>query len=145
MRKQVFYLLRLFIIIFISNIYAINPDSTLTGIAPTALSTQMIIILTKNWEDTTGILLRYERNKLGEKWNQTGDAYTVSVGRNGLAWGTGLHGGALDEGPVKHEGDGKAPAGVFRLSKIFGYESSDNVKWLKMPYIHIDFLCRVCG
>ncbi|MEJ2616138.1 MAG: L,D-transpeptidase family protein [Ignavibacteriaceae bacterium] len=138
MRNQVLYLLGLISAIFISNAYAINPDSISTGITPTAISTQMILILTKNWEDSTGILFRYERNKLGEKWKEIGNAFPVSIGRNGLAWGTGLHGSILDEGPVKHEGDGKSPAGVFRLSKIFGYESSDNIKWLNMPYIQVD-------
>lgn len=143
MRKQVLYLLGFILIIFISNVFAINPDSTFTGIAPSAISTQMILILTKNWEDSTGVLFRYERNKFGENWTQIGTAFPVTVGRSGLAWGTGLHGSTLDKGPVKHEGDGKAPAGVFRLSKIFGYESLENVKWLNMPYIHVDS-CAEC-
>lgn len=138
MRKKINYFLSFFLTIFSSYTYAIKPDSALTGISPSALSTQMIIILTSNWEDSTGLLFRYERNKLGEKWKQIGEAFSVSVGRNGLAWGTGLHGNALDKGPVKHEGDSKSPAGVFRLSKIFGYKSSDNVKWLNMPYLHVD-------
>ncbi|MEJ2618410.1 MAG: hypothetical protein P8Z35_25870, partial [Ignavibacteriaceae bacterium] len=108
MRKQVLYLLGFILIICISNVFAIDPDSTLTGIDPSATSTQMILILTKNWEDSTGVLFRYERNKLGENWKQAGNAVSVSIGRNGLAWGTGLHGGNIDDGPVKHEGDGKS-------------------------------------
>ena len=46
-------------------------------------------------------------------------------GKNGLAWGKGIADN-LDQrdGPVKHEGDGKAPAGIFKLGTAFGYDST---------------------
>ena len=44
----------------------------------------------------------------------------ISVGRNGAAWGLGLH-PAQSGGPQKQEGDGRAPAGVFTLGEAFGY------------------------
>ena len=44
-------------------------------------------------------------------------AAPVSVGRNGAAWGLGLH-AAQPQGPQKQEGDGRAPAGVFTLGAI---------------------------
>jgi zinc D-Ala-D-Ala dipeptidase len=140
MLNQIIKLLSFLFVIYISNVYSINKDSAtiINGISPSANSTQMILIITKNWEDSTGVLQRYERNKLGEKWNQIGDAFPVIIGRNGLAWGTGLHGNALDNGPIKHEGDGKAPAGVFRLGSVFGYKSLDSASQLKMPYILVD-------
>lgn len=52
----------------------------------------------------------------------------------GLPGGMGLQ--QVDPGsePVKREGDGKAPAGLFKLSKVFGYEDSPNPK-ISMPYI----------
>ncbi len=42
------------------------------------------------------------------------------LGKNGLGWGRGLHGFRLGSGPVKREGDGRAPAGIFALSYLFG-------------------------
>lgn len=116
-----------------SNTYTVSGD-----ISPLAISTQMILVITKDWKDSTGILYRYERIKLGEKWVQTGDDFPVSIGKAGLAWGIGLHGYILDDGPVKHEGDDKAPAGVFKLSGVFGYAPSDSADWLNMPYTHVD-------
>jgi L,D-peptidoglycan transpeptidase YkuD (ErfK/YbiS/YcfS/YnhG family) len=47
------------------------------------------------------------------------------VGRAGTGWGRGLHGDGAPAGrpgPVKVEGDGRAPAGAFRVLRAFGYE-----------------------
>ncbi|GAA4650461.1 hypothetical protein GCM10023116_27440 [Kistimonas scapharcae] len=48
----------------------------------------------------------------------------VNLGRNGLAWGLGLH--PNQTGPYKQEGDGKAPAGVFELGTAFGKYNAVN-------------------
>jgi D-alanyl-D-alanine dipeptidase len=115
-----------------------NPYAASGDISPVAVSTQMILVITKDWKDSTGILYRYERKKPGEKWVQVGYDFPVSIGKAGLAWGIGLQGYIPGEGPVKHEGDDKAPAGVFRLSGVFGYAPSDSTGWLNMPYTHTD-------
>jgi D-alanyl-D-alanine dipeptidase len=52
-----------------------------------------------------------------------------------MAWGRGLHGDAIGEGPVKQEGDGRAPAGVFSLSSAFGYAPPEQAADVKLPYI----------
>lgn len=44
----------------------------------------------------------------------------AAVGRSGIAWGRGLHLEGIP-GPVKREGDGRAPAGVFELRRATGY------------------------
>ncbi|MEO5628391.1 MAG: hypothetical protein ABIQ62_01330 [Thermomonas sp.] len=82
---------------------------------------QMVLVTTANWDSTSGDLRRYERD--GERWRQVGAATQIVVGRTGIAWGIGLnteHG----DGPVKREGDGKAPAGVFAIGPAFGYAGS---------------------
>jgi D-alanyl-D-alanine dipeptidase len=35
----------------------------------------------------------------------------------------------------KREGDGRSPAGVFRLSSAFGYAPADQARWIKLPYV----------
>jgi L,D-peptidoglycan transpeptidase YkuD (ErfK/YbiS/YcfS/YnhG family) len=60
------------------------------------------------------------------------------VGRTGLAWGDGLHPDPGIEGPRKREGDGKAPAGVYRLSSAFGYAPAAEAGWIRMPYVQSD-------
>lgn len=82
---------------------------------------QMVLVTTADWEAKTGTLRYFEREGAG--WKQVGDGFDVTVGRNGTAWGIGLH-DARDDGPVKREGDGKAPAGVFAIGTAFGYAST---------------------
>ncbi len=61
--------------------------------------------------------------RTGQGWKQVGDASEIVVGRTGTAWGIGLN-AQHGEGPVKREGDGKAPAGVFSIGPAFGYADS---------------------
>lgn len=99
-------------------------------------STQMIVVTTSDWNSPSGTLQRYERERPGNPWNPVGDPIPVMVGKTGLAWGSGLLSNAVLDGadPSKKEGDGKAPAGVFRLSKAFGYAAQEQPGW-KMPYV----------
>jgi D-alanyl-D-alanine dipeptidase len=94
-------------------------------------STQLIVVTTPDWDATSGSLTAYERRN--GTWTAIGDAIPVVVGRTGLAWGSGLPLPLAQEGPVKKEGDGKAPAGLFPLTTLFGYaEQSPSAR---MPYI----------
>ena len=79
---------------------------------------QLVLVTTPDWDATQGRLRRFERH--GESWREVGAAVPITVGRTGLAWGAGLH-PAQDGGPSKREGDGKAPAGAFRIGPAFGY------------------------
>ena len=70
-----------------------------------------------------------------------GRADLTVVGKNGLGWGIGVM--ATDDAklrlaadPVKREGDGKSPAGVFALGTAFGYDS-EPLRGLKMPYLSL--------
>lgn len=79
---------------------------------------QLVLVTTADWDAPTGTLRYYER--AGGGWRQVGSPVDVTVGRNGTGWGIGLH-DARSDGPVKREGDGKAPAGVFAIGTAFGY------------------------
>jgi zinc D-Ala-D-Ala dipeptidase len=67
-----------------------------------------------------------------------GEPVRAAVGRSGLGWGTGLHADPRMDGPAKREGDGRAPAGVFRLSSAFGYAAAAEVPWIRLPYVRAD-------
>lgn len=109
-----------------------------------AQSQQLILVTTKDWNAVDGELLRYERvpneHAPGEQvWRTVGDKIAVVVGRNGMAWGDGLHGVpatlAKTGDPIKKEGDGRSPAGIFSLSSAFGYAPLEQAAKVKLPYI----------
>ena len=79
---------------------------------------QLVLVVTEGWDATTGTLQRFELRD--GRWQAASMPSPISVGRNGAAWGLGLH-PAQSGGPQKQEGDGRAPAGVFTLGEAFGY------------------------
>jgi L,D-peptidoglycan transpeptidase YkuD (ErfK/YbiS/YcfS/YnhG family) len=108
---------------------------------PFAQSTQMIVVTTPDWNAVEGQLQRYERATPRETWSRVGEPISIVVGKNGLGWGMGVL--ATDDpevrsasDPVKKEGDGKAPAGVFALGAAFGY-ASQPLPGLKMRYLSL--------
>jgi L,D-peptidoglycan transpeptidase YkuD (ErfK/YbiS/YcfS/YnhG family) len=108
---------------------------------PLARSTQTIVVTTSDWNAVEGRLRRYERATVHEKWNPVGDPISIVVGKNGFGWGIGVIStdgaqvrSAAD--PVKREGDGRAPAGIFALGTAFGYDS-EPLGGLKMPYLNL--------
>ncbi|HEV3511353.1 MAG TPA: hypothetical protein VGS05_06590 [Candidatus Sulfotelmatobacter sp.] len=108
---------------------------------PLAGSTQMIVVTTSSWNAVEGQLRRYERSNTQEKWHPVGEPISIVVGKNGLGWGIGVIATADSNiraagDPVKREGDGKSPAGVFALGTAFGY-ASQPLPGLKMPYLNL--------
>lgn len=82
-------------------------------------SRQLIVVTTPGWNALQGTAQRYERH--GQGFQKVGEPFAIVVGKNGMAWGTGLTTPTPDQQPLKHEGDGKAPAGIFKLGGAFGY------------------------
>jgi D-alanyl-D-alanine dipeptidase len=109
--------------------------SAAPAISPIAkASRQLIVVRTRTWLTSTGTLERYERDE-NVAWHRVGEATPVNVGRNGMGWGRGLH--APDQpGPVKREGDGRAPAGVFALALAFGAAEGLPPEAKGFPYLH---------
>ena len=111
------------------------------GGEPAALraSTQILVVTTQDWNGVDGTLQVYERPEARKRWKAVGDPIPVGVGKKGLGWGAGVAaeaGRRAANDPVKKEGDGKSPAGIFRLSTIFGYAAQEPPGW-KMPYLNL--------
>lgn len=100
---------------------------------------QAILVLTESVDANTGTMYYFERKSPSFEWNAEMEACPIAIGRNGLAWGRGLHTEINPEGfPVKKEGDGKSPAGVFALSSVFGYKTAEEIGEINMPYLHLN-------
>ena len=105
---------------------------------PLLTATQLIVVTTQDWTAVDGRLQRYERAPAGKHWKAVGSPVSIVVGKNGMGWGAGL--AAIKDpavpsppDPVKKEGDGKSPAGIFALGPAFG-TSAEPLAGLKLHY-----------
>ena len=81
---------------------------------------KLIVVTTPGWNDVNGTMTRYERK--GKGWKKVADPIAIVVGKNGMAWDDHFDARSMDAAaPIKHEGDGRSPAGVFRISHSFGF------------------------
>lgn len=95
-------------------------------------ATQLLLCLSPGWDAASGRLQRFER-AAGEAWQPVADEIPVALGRSGMAWGHGLH--PPTGGAEKCEGDGRAPAGVFAITALFGYADAGALPAvLRLPY-----------
>src|ERR1700744_5849804 len=120
---------------------ALSAQATAAQSEVFAHSTQMIVVTTSSWNAVDGQLQRFERNTPNENWKLMGKPVSIVVGRSGMAWGIGLvatdtPGFRIATDPVKKEGDGKSPAGIFALGTAFGY-ASQPLPGLKLPYLSL--------
>lgn len=92
-------------------------------------SSQLIVVTTPDWDAVKGTAQRYERVDQG--FQKVGEPFAIVVGKHGMAWGRGILPIDPDQQPVKREGDGKAPAGIFKFGTAFGYAPNANTR---MPY-----------
>jgi D-alanyl-D-alanine dipeptidase len=129
MRRTIF--IRLAFILVIAAAHVASAKAKLKS--PLAGSRQLILVTTPEWGSVRGTLRRFERRGARAKWTQIGEAFDIVVGRSGLGWGDGLV-ETVGEGPSKREGDGRAPAGVFRLTRAFGFASAGEATRLRVPY-----------
>lgn len=82
---------------------------------------QLIVAIAPEWNSMRGKLQLFERSH-GNDWTALAPAIPVLFGKNGLAWGSGIA-GQDEPGLHKKERDGRAPAGIFAIGKVFGYEA----------------------
>jgi L,D-peptidoglycan transpeptidase YkuD (ErfK/YbiS/YcfS/YnhG family) len=116
---------------------AFSQVKTVTPLAakvPYSQSLQAMIVTTGDWTSVKGTARLFERKDRNAKWEQVGEEFPVVVGRSGLGWAE--ENGATDAStPVKHEGDGKAPAGLFPLTAVFGRPPRSEA--VELPYTRL--------
>ncbi len=114
-----------------------NAPRDLPGPIPTD-TTQLVVGISADW-DATAVELRLFDRTAGGAWTQKGEPWAGRIGRSGLAWGRGLHGDGSPpdfDGPIKAEGDGRAPAGVFPIGHAYGYAERP-LDGCRLPYTQL--------
>ena len=120
-----------------------TPPPTAAGPIP-ARSRVLLTSVTPNWSEIHTQVTLWRRDDATAPW-RTVRSWPATIGRTGLAWGDGLHGGGAPAGrtgAVKREGDGKSPAGVFTLDASYGYAPQALAR-AALPYTQVDpsWLC----
>ncbi|EFL51349.1 ErfK/YbiS/YcfS/YnhG family protein [Solidesulfovibrio fructosivorans JJ]] len=110
------------------------PKAPVTGqtVSPLAGARQLVLVVTDGFDDNQAAMRRFERSGDG-LWRPVGAAVPVTIGKNGMAWGRGLLVETPTEGPIKVEGDGRSPAGVFAFGTAFAYQPETLPRPVKMP------------
>lgn len=103
-------------------------DPTTTEASGWQQSRQLVLVTVADWNANHGTLRTFTRGRHG--WVAAGISAPVTIGRNGVGWGLGLN-APRNDGPSKHEGDSRSPAGVFRIGQVFGYAAKADTR---MPY-----------
>ncbi len=99
---------------------------------------ELVTAVVEDWDATRATLRRWRRTDAG--WRPAGEPWPGVIGKGGAAWGVGLHGAGAPAGrtgPIKREGDGKSPAGVFALRGSYGYAKAPPAG-ARLPYVPVD-------
>jgi len=105
--------------LFICSLVLVVRDATADGVPDEC--TQLILGIAPTWNSMRGELRLFERSRGGD-WSPVAGPFPALFGKNGVAWGTGVA-GQNEPGLRKKERDGRAPAGVFEIGQVFGYDA----------------------
>ena len=94
---------------------------------------QLLLVIAADWTGRDAHLCRYQRADATALWMPVGQPLKVSLGRSGLAWAKDFVTPGMTPGPVKREGDGCSPAGVFPVTALFG--TSAPSEGAKLPWL----------
>lgn len=98
---------------------------------------QLLVVTTSDWNEIQGTIQLFERDRDGCSWIAIGQSMPAVIGKNGLAWGIGLH--PHHSVPLeKREGDKKSPAGIFSIGTAFGFASKTEMNHLQIEYLPLD-------
>lgn len=85
--------------------------------------TQIIVGTSQGWNSSYASLTLFEKKseKKSAQWQIAIKTWQARLGKNGLAWGAGIHPTPESSAPIKKEGDLRAPAGIFKIGGAYGY------------------------
>jgi D-alanyl-D-alanine dipeptidase len=102
-------------------------------------TSQIILVETAKWGDLHATLNMYQYSG---SWNLV-DSFPVNVGISGMGWGESSYTPErIKVGPLKQEGDMRAPAGVFPVYDAFGEASVPDANFIKLRYFATSKLLR---
>jgi D-alanyl-D-alanine dipeptidase len=104
---------------------AASPPQAIATYCPRPLhrATRLIIVTVPEMTSVKGTLHTFERKSPADAaWQRSGPPESAVVGASGIGWSEDFDYLARKDEPVKHEGDKRTPAGIFRVAGPFGFE-----------------------
>ncbi len=98
-------------------------------------ASSVFLVTAEDWTKTQGRGQVYR--KVNSKFRKVGNEIPLVLGRTGMAWGIGVSDYRSLAGPAKREGDGKSPAGFFKLRQSFGVAKNGNLPFLNVTRDHV--------
>jgi L,D-peptidoglycan transpeptidase YkuD (ErfK/YbiS/YcfS/YnhG family) len=100
---------------------------------------KVLVSVTDDWNSNKATLYLFDKTSDG--WKKQRLVFSVSIGRNGLGWGEGVHPHQSGE-YEKKEGDNRSPAGMFELDTLFYGLSEQAPDGVRYPYLPLTKLTR---
>ena len=102
-------------------------------------SNQVLFVKANSDSTISGTMFLYERKNNRKQWKLK-DSFNIVVGKNGLGKDRTSSISLNNITPLKQEGDGKSPAGIFPLGPVFSYHK---LKHVHMSFVQVDtnFYC----
>ena len=85
---------------------------------------RLVLVTVRGVDERQGNLHLFERTRPDAPWRVSSKVEPAVIGRAGLAWGHRFRAQARDGERLKHEGDGRTPAGFYRIGRSFGFSAS---------------------
>src|SRR2546427_6416951 len=97
-------------------------------------ASKLILVSTEHMRATAGTLQIFERPELSAGWKGAASPERVVIGYNGLGWAHPFRDKAINDEPLKFEGDKRTPAGIFQLGAAFGFSATDKSDYFQLKY-----------
>ena len=103
---------------------------------------QLILVTSADWSSADAKAQLFSRSSESADWLPQSQVFESVIGKKGLGWAPAFA-AALNGplGPIKHEGDGKTPAGVFSLGTEFGFSAQSPVAGQKYLPLTSNIYC----
>lgn len=120
------------LVLFALHAFSLAPAFAQSCPEPLTGARRLVLVVSKDMAATTGTAQLFERASPVEAWRPHGPGEPVVLGRTGMAWGLGFHSLALAGEPRKIEGDGRTPAGIYRIGPSFGFAASPRPGYIQL-------------
>jgi len=99
---------------------------------PLASARRLVLVVSENMASIDATMRLFERASPSDPWRPVANAEPAQVGRAGIAWSYFFRSFAAPGEPLKVEGDKRAPAGIYRLSRSFGRAPSSRIGYTQL-------------